>query len=62
MSTTLKQGMNYSVMLLIKFISASVDLWVSRGGEAWQLIDPVDGFHPSQTGQVIQEKTYTRNS
>ena len=21
-------------------------IWESRGGEGWQLVDPVDGFHP----------------
>ena len=32
----------------------SLEIWEGRGGEGWQLIDPVDGFHPSQTAQVIQ--------
>jgi acyloxyacyl hydrolase len=22
--------------------------WIANGGQAWQLIEPVDGFHPNQ--------------
>jgi acyloxyacyl hydrolase len=25
-----------------------VSEWIAKGGEAWQLIEPVDGFHPNQ--------------
>lgn len=40
-------------------------LWEKRGGEPWQLIEPVDGFHPNQkanalaaevTWDIIQQK------
>ena len=27
--------------------------WESKGGQAWQIIEPVDGFHPAQTGQAL---------
>ncbi|XP_067652318.1 acyloxyacyl hydrolase-like isoform X3 [Haliotis asinina] len=27
--------------------------WVKQGGEAWQLIEPVDGFHVNQLGQAL---------
>lgn len=27
--------------------------WVSRGGKAWQLIEPVDGFHPNQLANAL---------
>ncbi|XP_070574301.1 acyloxyacyl hydrolase-like [Ptychodera flava] len=30
-----------------------IDEWVAQGGEAWQLIEPVDGFHPGQMSQVL---------
>ena len=33
-------------------------IWESRGGEGWQLVDPVDGFHPSQTAQRIQAEIF----
>ena len=28
------------------------------GGEGWQLIEPVDGFHPSQTGMVLTAEKF----
>lgn len=31
-----------------------MDLWEEQGGERWHVIDPVDGFHPSQTGQALE--------
>jgi len=27
--------------------------WEAGGGEAWQLIEPVDGFHPNQMANVL---------
>ena len=24
------------------------EMWKAQGGEVWQLIEPVDGFHPNQ--------------
>ena len=36
---------------LFYFPNPIVDIlheWVAKGGEAWQLIEPVDGFHPNQ--------------
>lgn len=32
--------------VIIWFIVA--ETWQKSGGEAWQLIEPVDGFHPNQ--------------
>jgi len=33
-----------------------ITLWQQRGGEAWQLIEPVDGFHPNQqSGSLLSE-------
>jgi len=28
-------------------------IWTAQGGEKWQLIEPVDGFHPSQIANAI---------
>jgi len=28
-------------------------IWISQGGQTWQLIEPVDGFHPSQQANAI---------
>lgn len=27
--------------------------WEGDGGQPWQLIEPVDGFHPAQIGQTL---------
>eukprot|EP00730_Choanoeca_flexa_P011958 TRINITY_DN2975_c0_g1_i1.p1 TRINITY_DN2975_c0_g1~~TRINITY_DN2975_c0_g1_i1.p1 ORF type:complete len:580 (+),score=155.55 TRINITY_DN2975_c0_g1_i1:31-1740(+) len=31
----------------------AIQQWVANGGQAWQLIEPVDGFHPSQLAQPL---------
>ncbi len=28
-------------------------VWLQQGGEMWQLIEPIDGFHPDQTFHSI---------
>lgn len=30
-----------------------IDIWHKRGGETWQLIEPVDGFHPNQLANAL---------
>lgn len=30
--------------------------WEERGGEPWQLIEPVDGFHPNQISNAINSE------
>ena len=32
---------------------AAISRWEAAGGEAWQLIEPVDGFHPNQYAQPL---------
>lgn len=27
--------------------------WEDQGGQDWEVIEPVDGFHPSQVGQYL---------
>jgi len=34
-------------------IEESINEWEAQGGEGWQLIELVDGFHPSQTSMVL---------
>jgi len=29
------------------------DVWTAEGGETWQLIEPVDGFHPDQQANAL---------
>lgn len=37
-----------SAVTLPLLCSAAAEEWHRMGGEPWQLIEPVDGFHPSQ--------------
>lgn len=30
-----------------------VKTWIAQGGEPYQLVEPVDGFHPSQIGDTL---------
>eukprot|EP01119_Soliformovum_irregulare_P005018 TRINITY_DN1632_c0_g1_i1.p1 TRINITY_DN1632_c0_g1~~TRINITY_DN1632_c0_g1_i1.p1 ORF type:complete len:586 (-),score=154.28 TRINITY_DN1632_c0_g1_i1:68-1615(-) len=30
-----------------------LNIWESKGGQAWQLIEPVDGFHPTQESDYL---------
>jgi len=30
-----------------------VDMWKKQGGQTWQLIEPVDGFHPNQLANAL---------
>jgi len=30
-----------------------ISIWEAKGGQAWQLIEPVDGFHPNQISNAI---------
>ena len=34
-------------------IQAAAKIWEARGGQDWQLIEPVDGFHASQLGNAL---------
>lgn len=34
-------------------VSEAFKYWEAQGGEAWQLIEPVDGFHPSQISNAL---------
>jgi len=37
-------------------IEESLKFWVQAGGQAYQLIEPVDGFHPSQIANALGGK------
>ena len=39
-------------------IAEGVKDWVENGGQAWQLIEPVDGFHISKNGQFETAKIF----
>lgn len=35
-----------------------LDKWVAAGHDAGELIEPSDGFHPSQVGHMLQAETF----
>ena len=36
----------------------ALDAHIEAGGEAWHLMEPTDGFHPSQTANVLIAQWY----
>jgi acyloxyacyl hydrolase len=34
-------------------LKAVIEQWNKAGGETWQLIEPVDGFHPNQLANAL---------
>ena len=44
---------NFDVHYFDNPIMAAVKEWEKMGNPAWQLIEPVDGFHPSQNAQPL---------
>ena len=38
-----------------------MDIWESMGGERWQLIEPIDGFHINQNGNILLADIYWDN-
>eukprot|EP00049_Salpingoeca_infusionum_P003096 m.63437 g.63437 ORF g.63437 m.63437 type:complete len:322 (-) comp11949_c0_seq2:272-1237(-) len=44
---------NFDLHFFPNPILNAVKQWVANGGEAWQLIEPVDGFHPTQIAQPL---------
>jgi len=40
-----------------------INIWTKRGGHVWDLIEPVDGFHPSQiANSLLTEVIWSRIS
>ncbi|XP_055891479.1 acyloxyacyl hydrolase-like isoform X1 [Biomphalaria glabrata] len=44
---------NFDLYYLDNPINQAIKKWVAQGGQAWQLIEPVDGFHDNQMGQAF---------
>lgn len=50
---------NFKPYYLDNPIGAAIKAWEAAGGQAWQLIEPVDGFHPAQQAQpLIVDQVY----
>ena len=39
-------------------IQAAADIWAKQGGQPWQLIEPVDGFHANQIGNALGAEVF----
>ncbi|XP_061196786.1 acyloxyacyl hydrolase-like [Saccostrea echinata] len=52
---------NFKLYYLDNPIDQVLDEWTKQGGEAWELLEPVDGFHSNQHGQALTAKTVWEN-
>nr|XP_022342121.1 acyloxyacyl hydrolase-like [Crassostrea virginica]XP_022342122.1 acyloxyacyl hydrolase-like [Crassostrea virginica] len=52
---------NFKVYYVENPINQVLDEWTKQGGEDWQLLEPVDGFHSNQLGQAMTAKTLWSN-
>ncbi|XP_042331105.1 acyloxyacyl hydrolase [Sceloporus undulatus] len=44
---------NFDVFYMDYPIKEIAEMWQKMGGETWQLIEPVDGFHPNQIASAL---------
>lgn len=44
---------NFKIFYVDPPLPATIRKWKEMGREAWKLIEPVDGFHPSQAGNAL---------
>eukprot|EP00057_Strongylocentrotus_purpuratus_P020668 XP_011675142.1 PREDICTED: acyloxyacyl hydrolase isoform X1 [Strongylocentrotus purpuratus] len=51
---------NFEVHFIEFDFQKVVDIWNAKGGDTWQLIEPVDGFHPSQIAMSIASEVLWR--
>lgn len=40
-------------VVYVDYLPNVLDYWTANGGEIWQLIEPVDGFHPNQIANAL---------
>ena len=43
---------NFDLHYMENPLSSLITKWVAAGGFVWELIEPVDGFHPNQNAQA----------
>ncbi|OXB54641.1 hypothetical protein ASZ78_001808 [Callipepla squamata] len=51
--TTTQKFTNFDVFYMDFPLKQTAEEWHKMGGEPWQLIEPVDGFHPSQIAAAL---------
>uniref|UniRef100_A0A8D0GPI8 Acyloxyacyl hydrolase n=1 Tax=Sphenodon punctatus TaxID=8508 RepID=A0A8D0GPI8_SPHPU len=53
-----KKYANFDIFYMDFPLVEIAEEWHSRGGEAWQLIEPTDGFHPSQIASALGARIF----
>ncbi|XP_021036268.1 acyloxyacyl hydrolase isoform X1 [Mus caroli] len=51
---TTKTFANFDLFYLDFAFHEIIEDWQKRGGQPWQLIEPVDGFHPNEVASLLQ--------
>lgn len=51
---------NFKVYYSPDPLAPALQIWYNLGGQAWQLIEPVDGFHPNQYAQPLVTEVFTQ--
>ncbi|XP_065191939.1 acyloxyacyl hydrolase-like [Sycon ciliatum] len=49
---------NFDTMYMEYDIQSAADIWSKQGGQPWQLIEPVDGFHANQIGNALATQVF----
>ncbi|KAK7113997.1 hypothetical protein V1264_000135 [Littorina saxatilis] len=44
---------HFNVHYMANPINKAIEVWNAKGGQTWQLLEPVDGFHSNQYGQAL---------
>jgi len=44
---------NFDMMYTDPPLYGVIEIWKKHGGQVWQLIEPVDGFHPNQVANAL---------
>nr|KAG5708000.1 hypothetical protein BaRGS_025138 [Batillaria attramentaria] len=47
---------HYKVYFMENPINKAISIWEGQGGQPWELLEPVDGFHSNQAGQALTAK------
>eukprot|EP00762_Andalucia_godoyi_P006458 ANDGO_02850.mRNA.1 hypothetical protein DICPUDRAFT_153563 len=49
---------NFKMVYYPYDVAAVLKIWEAQGGQAWELIEPIDGFHPSQVSNNLFAKYF----
>ena len=52
---------NFDIIYFPFPLEAITKVWKAMGGQDWQLIEPIDGFHPNQQADALIAKYYVQS-